>query len=266
MKITMLGTGNAMVTECYNTCFLISSGGRNFLIDGGGGNTILRQLKYAGYECMDIDEIFITHKHIDHLLGVIWVVRAACQCMIQRHLVKEVNIYGHREVIALIRDMLDKLLLKKQLKLAEEHIHMITVNDGESRNILNRKVTFFDIQSTKEKQFGFCMELDDGEQLTCCGDEPYTPCIQKYAQNSKWLLHEAFCLDAQADVFDPYEKHHSTVMDACRIAESLHVENLILYHTEDKNLPHRKKLYAGEGSRFFHGNLYIPDDLEVISI
>lgn len=22
MKLTMLGTGNALVTECYNTCFL----------------------------------------------------------------------------------------------------------------------------------------------------------------------------------------------------------------------------------------------------
>ncbi len=150
MKITMLGTGNAMVTECYNTCFLISSGGRNFLIDGGGGNTILRQLKYAGYECMDIDEIFITHKHIDHLLGVIWVVRAACQCMIQRHLVKEVNIYGHGEVIALIRDMLDKLLLKKQLKLAEEHIHMITVNVGKAGISLTGKSLFL-IYSPQKK-------------------------------------------------------------------------------------------------------------------
>jgi hypothetical protein len=23
MKLTMLGTGNALVTECYNTCFVI---------------------------------------------------------------------------------------------------------------------------------------------------------------------------------------------------------------------------------------------------
>ena len=24
MKLTMLGTGNALVTECYNTCFVLS--------------------------------------------------------------------------------------------------------------------------------------------------------------------------------------------------------------------------------------------------
>ena len=27
MKITMLGTGNAQVTECYNTCFVLEEEG-----------------------------------------------------------------------------------------------------------------------------------------------------------------------------------------------------------------------------------------------
>ena len=41
MKITMLGTGNAMVTECYNTCFVLSEQQQDlqyFLVDAGGGN------------------------------------------------------------------------------------------------------------------------------------------------------------------------------------------------------------------------------------
>ena len=40
------------------------------------------------------------------------------------------------------------------------------------------------------------------------------------------------------------------------------VENLVLYHTEDDDLVHRKQSYAEEGSRFFSGNLHVPDDLE----
>ena len=47
MKLTMLGTGNALVTECYNTCFLIEDNGQVFMVDGGGGNTILRQTTRA---------------------------------------------------------------------------------------------------------------------------------------------------------------------------------------------------------------------------
>ena len=144
----------------------------------------------------------------------------------------------------------------------EERFCFFPVSDGESRPILDRTVTFFDIQSVKEKQFGFSMDLGTGEKLTCCGDEPYRPCEKKYAENSAWLLHEAFCLYTQAELFSPYEKHHSTVKDACETAEQLGVRNLILYHAEDSCLPERKKLYQEEGSRYFHGNLYVPDDLE----
>ena len=35
MELTMLGTGNALVTECYNTCFTIRENEDYFLVDGG---------------------------------------------------------------------------------------------------------------------------------------------------------------------------------------------------------------------------------------
>ena len=69
MKLTMLGTGNALVTECYNTCFVVQNGKKHLLVDGGGGNTLLAQLKHAGFDWMDMREIFVTHKHVDHLMG-----------------------------------------------------------------------------------------------------------------------------------------------------------------------------------------------------
>ena len=34
MNITMLGTGNAMVTECYNTCFVLQDGEKHLLVEG----------------------------------------------------------------------------------------------------------------------------------------------------------------------------------------------------------------------------------------
>lgn len=40
-KITMLGTGNATVTQCYNTCFALQTGTTLLLVDGGGGNGVL---------------------------------------------------------------------------------------------------------------------------------------------------------------------------------------------------------------------------------
>jgi ribonuclease Z len=56
------------------------------------------------------------------------------------------------------------------------------------------------------------------------------------------------------------------VRDACQLAEDLGVRNLVLYHTEDKNLANRKRLYTAEGKQYFAGNLFVPDDLERIEI
>lgn len=44
------------------------------------------------------------------------------------------------------------------------------------------------------------------------------------------------------------------------------MQNLILYHTEDKNIARRKELYTEEGKKYFSGNLYVPEDLEKIEL
>ena len=266
MKLTMLGTGNALVTECYNTCFVLSDEYGHFLVDGGGGNTVLSQLKKAGVDLMDVHEIFVTHKHVDHIMGIVWVIRIICQNMKKGTYQGEANIYAHDEVIGLLKDMAFKLLNKKETQYIGDKLHLIEVKDGEEKTILNKKVTFFDIGSTKAKQFGFQMIYDGGKVLTCCGDEPYNECEEKYAKGSDWMFHEAFCLYGQRDIFNPYEKHHSTVKDASELAENLGVKNLVLYHTEDKNIKKRKELYGAEGREYYHGNLFVPDDLDVIEM
>ena len=74
-RLIMLGTGNALVTRCYNTCFAIQDDDEYFLVDAGGGNGIMRQLQDAGIPMEQIHHIFLTHEHTDHLLGMIWMIR-----------------------------------------------------------------------------------------------------------------------------------------------------------------------------------------------
>ncbi len=123
MKLTMLGTGNALATTRYNTCFVLSDGDKHFMVDGGGGNGVFRQLALGGFDWMDMREIF-----------------------------------------------------------------------------------------------------------------------------------------------DPYEKHHSTVRDAWQTAARLGVGNLLLYHTEDKTGADRKRLYLEEGRPQFSGRIFVPEDLEVLPL
>ena len=156
--------------------------------------------------------------------------------------------------------------MKKVTKHLGGRIQLIPLESGDTKQILGCEVTFFDIGSTKARQFGFTLKTADGKKLSCCGDEPYNPCEEEYVRDSGWLMHEAFCLYREADKFKPYEKHHSTVKEACLLAEQLRVPNLILYHTEETHLEERKELYTEEGRKYYSGNLYVPDDQEVFRI
>lgn len=264
MKLTMLGTGNALVTECYNTCFVIENNKKYFLIDGGGGNALLKQLKTAGIDWKAIRNIFVTHKHLDHITGIIWLVRMICQYMKQGEYTGDAVIYGHREVIDIIDTMAHLLLQAKEAEFIGKRLHLREVKDRERIKIADCDVMFFDIHSKKAKQYGFCMDI--GGKLTCLGDEPCSKEAEEIAAQSDWLMSEAFCLYSESEIYKPYEKHHSTVKEACETAERLKVKNLILYHTEDKNIKNRKNLYAKEGRKYYSGNLYIPDDLETIEL
>ncbi|MGL4990040.1 MAG: MBL fold metallo-hydrolase, partial [Sarcina sp.] len=72
-NLTILGTGSAMVTKCYNTCFTISNNDEHFLVDAGGGNTILVNLEKSNINIDKIKHMFISHTHGDHILGAPWV-------------------------------------------------------------------------------------------------------------------------------------------------------------------------------------------------
>lgn len=266
MKITMLGTGNAMVTHIYNTCYVLSGDSRKILVDGGGGSGLFTQLEKAGTDWRTIRNIIVTHKHLDHIMGIIWMVRMIGQHMSEESYEGEAAFYGHDEVIGLIRALSGLLLPEKVTRHLDERIHLVTLQDGQTIPIAGSDFTFFDIHSTKAKQFGYVLDPGDGKRIACCGDETYNESEEAYCRGADWLFHEAFCLYDQRDVFRPYKKHHSTALDAGRIAESLGVKNLLIYHTEDKTIRNRKALYTREAASEYSGNIFVPDDLETVDL
>ena len=268
-QITMLGTGNATVSQIYNTCFVLQTPSTLMLVDAGGGNGILAQLKKVNVQISDIHHLFVTHAHTDHVLGVIWVIRMVAQCKGYEGLL---HVYGNDKVMKVIKTIIDMILAKKQLAKVAERVVFHQLEDGDCFEVGDMKLECFDIQSTKEKQFGFRAELpssdDSGKPLVlaCLGDEPYNELNRRYIVGTDWMMCEAFCLYADRDTFKPYEKCHSTALDAGKLAEELGVKNLILYHTEEKTLANRKENYTREAAENFKGRIFVPDDLEVIEL
>lgn len=300
-QITMLGTGNATVSQIYNTCFVLQTSSTLMLVDAGGGNGILSQLRKVNVLISDIHHLFVTHAHTDHVLGVIWVIRMVAQCKGYEGLL---HVYGNDKVMKVIKTIIDMILAKKQLAKVAERVVFHQLEDGECFEVGDMKLECFDIQSTKEKQFGFRAELPGTSEdnvsednvsedktasdyasedkaasdkaasdnhakplvLACLGDEPYNEQNRRYIEGADWMMCEAFCLYADRDTFKPYEKCHSTALDAGKLAEELGVKNLILYHTEEKTLATRKENYTREAAGNFKGRIFVPDDLEVIEL
>lgn len=264
LDLIMLGIGNAMAVKCYNTCFAIRRGEELFLVDAGGGNGILRQFAGAGLDFAKVRNMFVTHGHTDHLLGVFWVIRKIATMMQKGEYDGVLKIYCHDDLPDIITGLCRYSLPGKINRLVGDRILLCPVADGESVEVSGMKLTAFDIHSTKLRQFGFSLVLPDGRRLACLGDEPFNPLCMPYVKDSDWLLCEAFCLYRDREKFKPYEKHHSTAKDAGRLASELGIRNLVLYHTEDKTLDTRKHEYAAEASETFSGNVFVPDDLETI--
>ena len=268
-QITMLGTGNATVSQIYNTCFVLQTSSTLMLVDAGGGNGILAQLKKVNVQISDIHHLFVTHAHTDHVLGVIWVIRMVAQCKGYEGLL---HVYGNDKVMKVIKTIIDMILAKKQLAKVAERVVFHQLEDGDCFEVGDMKLECFDIQSTKEKQFGFRAELPSSDEsdkplvLACLGDEPYNEQNRRYIVGADWMMCEAFCLYADRDTFKPYEKCHSTALDAGKLAEKLGVKNLILYHTEEKTLANRKENYTREAAENIKGRIFVPDDLEVIEL
>ena len=258
--LTLLGTGNALSTRSYNTCFTLHGNGGVLLVDAGGGNGILTQLERAGIRREDIGDLFVTHAHTDHLLGCIWMIRMAL------HFRYPLRVWSHRKVLDLLTGICRQVLPPKEAEGIGSLVTMNCLSDGERFVAGGFAMQCFDIHSAKECQFGFTALLPDGQRLCCLGDEPFSPLCRQYAEGADWLMSEAFCLYEDRGRFLPYEKHHSTVLDAARQAEELSVRNLILYHTEDRTLDTRRQRYTAEAKTAFSGRVLVPDDLERITL
>lgn len=176
------------------------------------------------------------------------------------------RVWSHEKVLTMLSDICYAILPPKEAQGIGTLVTTHLLDDGDRFEVGDIRLQCFDIHSTKERQFGFTAMMSDGQRICCLGDEPFNPLCKQNAEGADWLMSEAFCLYEDRERFQPYEKHHSTVLDAARLAEKLRVANLFLSHTEDRTLDTRKKRYTAEAKTAFSGNVWVPDDLEIITL
>lgn len=69
MRVTLLGTGSPVPSpERYGNSTLVQANGLNLVFDAGRGATV--RLTQAGVPVGDVDAVFLTHFHSDHINGL----------------------------------------------------------------------------------------------------------------------------------------------------------------------------------------------------
>lgn len=114
-RIILLGTAGGPVAQPDRSgiATLLQVNGQNYLIDAGIG--VSRQLAKAGISAGDIDDIFITHHHLDHnaslpsLIGQEWFDRSLDEKQ------GTVEIYGPPETEAMVNDGLGYLQTSERI-------------------------------------------------------------------------------------------------------------------------------------------------------
>ena len=136
-KVIILGTGNAGVKNCYNTCFALKNKNEYLLVDAGGGNGILKQLELAKIELSQITNMIVTHSHTDHVLGVVWIFRMVATKIKSGEYDGNFNIYCHDELVSTIKTIIKLTVQEKLYNLIDERIFINEVQDGQKITFVN---------------------------------------------------------------------------------------------------------------------------------
>ncbi len=263
IEVTFLGTGSAMPPrDRGNTTFAVRTENLLFLADAGP--SVFGDLQRAGIEPSQIDAIFLSHGHADHVLG--FPQLALLQKFITK--VPPLRIYctaAVRETVCAVT----KLTFPEAAD-GLPHFNWIELAEGprQSHDLTD------EIQLTTELVFGppympvLGLRLDffeKGVSLAFSADTAPSDTVASLATGCDLLIHEAsFSATLQPDA-SPELFFHSDARQAGQIAARAGAKRLALVHVSRLHGSHRRVLTA-EAAESFKGLILVPDDGDVIQL
>ena len=266
-KFYVLGTCAGISDIGFTLSGVLQHDDKFLLVDTGGGMQILKQLRLSGIKVSDIHDVFISHFVIDHLLGLIPFIRIVLMSIKVGEYEGILNIYCDKEIKEIVDYIINVTFYEHHIKTYKDRVIYHNLQDGQEYDVIGYKMKILDTYSKATVQFGFEIILEDNKRLFYLGDVPCAEQNYEKVKNSDWVLHECLSTSENSKYSSlPGAKTHSTVMGVCKNMNQLNVKNLILWHTSDENIETKKQRFLAEGKEYFDGNLYVPDDLDVIDL
>lgn len=238
LRVTLLGTGSPIPsTERFGFSVLIQAADKNYMVDAGRG--VIVRLTQAGVEAGQIDGLFLTHFHSDHVLSVddLWMTGYLPAFGGRK---ETFNVYGPEGVATIVDHLREAFQNDIDVRVADGELERETTGirahefteDGVIFDQDGLQVTMFEVQHDPADVIkpakGFRVDYN-GKSVLVSGDTIPHENVATYGKGVDIMLHEVAAFQ-DPDVLPQVISHHTTPDQAGEIFAEAQPELAVYTH------------------------------------
>ena len=252
IKVTLLGTGGPVPSiERFGPSILVEAGGEKLLFDcGRGASQRLWQLKIP---LSQIDALFLTHLHSDHIVGIpdVWLTGWIPAAFGRRaHPFVVLGPDGTRDMMEnLVRAFTWDINTRSKEKNKSDSGALVIATDIKENSVWERngvKVTPFTVRHAEfiDSALGYRIDYA-GHSVILSGDTRYSENLIRYAKGVDVVVHEVAAASERSMQTSPLINQilgfHTSPEDAGRVFEQIKPKLAVYSHivllTADPSMP-----------------------------
>jgi ribonuclease Z len=270
MRVTLLGTGSPRPDVDRNgPAVLVEAGGKYLLFDAGRG--VVQRLQQIDIETSEIQQIYLTHLHSDHIIALddVWLTGWIYQRA------KPLNVYGPKGT----KSFLDHLQqaysydvqLRNQYSGLDLNSGVIVANEIDPGVIYSEgslKVTAFLVDHKPvDPAFGYRIDFGD-RSVVISGDTTYSQNLVEHSMNVDLLVHEI--MSAKSEILEKnprlqkIQRYHTNPEQLVKILNS--VKPRVAVFTHVILVGNSENAVMQSISQDYRGDIHMGSDLMRIDI
>jgi ribonuclease Z len=238
LRVTLLGTGSPIPsTDRFGFSVLIQAGENNYVIDAGRGAII--RLIQAGVEAGQVDGLFLTHFHSDHVISIddLWMTGYVPAFGGREG---TFHVYGPEGVTTIVDNLRDAFQNDIDVRVADGEVERDTTGieahefteDGVIFDQDGLQVTMFEVQHDPadviKPSKGFRIDYE-GKSVLISGDTIPHENVVTYGRDVDLMLHEVAAFQDRT-VLPQVISHHTTPDQAGEIFAEAQPELAVYTH------------------------------------